>query len=84
VGFLAYLERLKNLSLVNLIFNHKMKLEPNKMTKSKYIYRTYDNSSIDGIKKADREHNRLINLGYRVSHTSSGLMSAHMTYELCS
>ena len=54
------------------------------MSKSKYIYRTYDESSIDGIKKADREHNRLINLGYKVSHTSSGLMSAHMTYELCS
>ena len=52
------------------------------MTKSKYIYRTYDNSSIDGIKKADREHNRLINLGYRVSHTTSSPFTAHMTYEL--
>tara|TARA_R100000278_G_scaffold9204_1_gene11116 strand:+ start:78 stop:239 length:162 start_codon:yes stop_codon:yes gene_type:complete len=49
---------------------------------SKYIYRTYDQSSIKGIEKGDREHMRLINLGYRVSHTSSGLMSAHMTYEL--
>ena len=52
------------------------------MSKSKYIYRTYDESTVDGIKKADREHNRLINLGYRVSHTSSGLMSAHITYEV--
>ena len=49
---------------------------------SKFIYRTYDQSSIKGIQKADREHNRLINLGYRVSHTSSGLMSAHITYEV--
>ena len=54
------------------------------MSKSKYIYRTYDQSTVDGIEQGDREHNRLINLGYRVSHTSSGLMSAHMTYELCS
>lgn len=54
------------------------------MSKPKYIYRTYDQSTVDGIEQGDREHNRLINLGYRVSHTSSGLMSAHMTYELCS
>ena len=54
------------------------------MTKSKYIYRTYDNSSIEGIKKGDREHNRLINLGYRVSHTSCSPWTARMTYELCS
>ena len=49
---------------------------------SKYIYRTYDQSSIDGIEKGDREHMKLLNLGYRVSHTSGGLMSAHITYEL--
>jgi len=54
------------------------------MTKSKYIYRTYDESTVDGIKKADREHNRLINLGYRVTHTNCSPWTAHMTYELCS
>ena len=54
------------------------------MTKSKYIYRTYDESTVDGIKKADREHNRLINLGYRVTHTNCSPWTAYMTYELCS
>ena len=54
------------------------------MTKSKYIYRTYDQSTVDGIEQGDREHNRLINLGYRVSHTSCSPWTAKMTYELCS
>ena len=49
---------------------------------SKYIYRTYDQSSVKGIEKGDREHERLINLGYRVSHTTSSPFAAHMTYEL--
>ncbi len=49
---------------------------------SKYIYRTYDQSTVKGIEKGDREHERLINLGYKVSHTSSSLFTAHMTYEL--
>ena len=54
------------------------------MSKPKYIYRTYDQSTVDGIEQGDREHNRLINLGYRVSHTSSSPWTACMTYELCS
>ena len=54
------------------------------MSKPKYIYRTYDQSTVDGIEQGDREHNRLINLGYRVSHTSCGPWTARMTYELCS
>ena len=49
---------------------------------SKYIYRTYDQSSVKGIEKGDREHERLINLGYRVSHTTSSPFTAHITYEL--
>ncbi|GEM_PF-6084504 len=53
------------------------------MIKPKFIYRTYDESSIDGINKADKEHMRLINLGYRVSQTVSSPFTAHMTYQLC-
>ena len=49
---------------------------------SKYIYRTYDESSVKGIEEGDREHERLINLGYRVSHTYSSPFTAVMTYEL--
>tara|TARA_R100001594_G_C3919166_1_gene235277 strand:+ start:266 stop:430 length:165 start_codon:yes stop_codon:yes gene_type:complete len=49
---------------------------------SKYIYRTYDQSSIKGIEKGDREHERLINLGYRVTKTYDFLFSCQMNYEL--
>ena len=41
-------------------------------------------STVDGIEQGDREHNRLINLGYRVSYTSCSPWTAYMTYELCS
>ena len=49
---------------------------------SKYIYRTYDQSSVKGIEKGDREHMRLINLGYKVTKTYNFLFSCQMNYEL--
>ena len=49
---------------------------------SKYISRTYNQSSIKEIEKADREHMRLINLGYKVTKTYGFLFSCKMNYEL--
>ena len=49
---------------------------------SKYITRIYNESSIKEIEKADREHNKLINLGYKVTKTYSFLFSCQMNYEL--
>ncbi len=46
----------------------------------KMIFRTYDNSTIKGIDQGDKEHMRLLNLGYNVSHTNSGLFTSHYTY----
>ena len=46
----------------------------------KMIFRTYDHSTIEGIEKGDKEHWRLICLGYSVSHTNSGLHQHTMTY----
>ena len=50
----------------------------------KYITRIYSNHSIDSIEKADKEHMRLINLGYKVNKTYDFLFSCQMNYELIS
>ncbi len=50
----------------------------------KYITRTYRNNSINEINKGDKEHMRLINLGYRVKKTYNFLSSCQMNYELIS
>ena len=49
---------------------------------SKYITRTYSHNSVDSIEKADQEHMRLINLGYKVTKTYDFLFSCQMNYEL--
>ena len=41
----------------------------------KYITRIYRSDSIDSIEKADQEHMRLINLGYKVNKTYDFLFS---------
>ena len=50
----------------------------------KYITRTYSHNSIDSIEKADQEHMRLINLGYKVNKTYDFFFSCQMNYELIS
>mgnify|MGYP003311586269 FL=1 len=49
---------------------------------SKFIYRTYDESSIKGLKQAKQEHNRLVDLGYQVRFSSAGFLMSHVTYEV--
>ena len=48
----------------------------------KYITRIYRNDSIDSIKKADREHFRIINLGYKVIKTYDFFFSCQIKYKL--
>ena len=48
----------------------------------KFITRTYSHNSIDSIEKADQEHMRLINLGYKVNKTYDFLFSCQMNYQL--
>lgn len=46
----------------------------------KMIFRTYDNSTIKGIEQGDKEHMRLLNLGYNISHSNCGLFLHTVTY----
>ena len=48
----------------------------------KYITRTYRSDSLDSMNKADKEHMRLINLGYKVNKTYDFLFSCQMNYQL--
>ncbi len=50
----------------------------------KFITRIYSHNSIDSIEKADQEHMRLINLGYKVNKTYDFFFSCQMNYELIS
>ena len=50
----------------------------------KYITRIYRSDSIDSIEQADKEHFKLINLGYKVVKTYTFLTSAQFNYELIS
>ena len=50
----------------------------------KYITRIYKSDSIDSLNKADKEHMRLINLGYKVNKTYDFFSSCQMNYELIS
>ena len=50
----------------------------------KHITRIYRSNSINSIEKADKEHMRLINLGYKVNKTYDFLFSCQMNYELIS
>ena len=49
---------------------------------AKFIYRTYDESSIKGLKQAKEEHNKLVDLGYQVRFSSAGFLMSHVTYEV--
>ena len=50
----------------------------------KHITRIYRITSITSIEQADKEHMRLINLGYKVNKTYDFLFSCQMNYELIS
>lgn len=50
---------------------------------SRFITRTYSLTSVDSINKADLEHFRLFNLGYRVLKTTSSPSSCTYIYEKC-
>ena len=50
----------------------------------KYITRIYTSDSLDSMDKADKEHMRLINLGYKVNKTYDFFYSCKMNYELIS
>ncbi len=50
---------------------------------SKFITRTYSQTSVDSINKADLEHLRLINSGYRVLKTTSSPFTCTLTYGKC-